>query len=545
LSGLKPVICFEKMDASLDIGAVFTPLRWGKFAAETYSVVDAWLDGKTVLDPTMGAGNLLSALVESALAKGRALSSLPMRNLFGVDLHTGYRQNALDFFREKYGADMRDNFFNADILTRNDLICDTLFGNPPWRTFADLPEEYKTAVKPFFYRYGLIDDPRKLLLGGSRIDIAALIIQKSITENLRAGGDAVFFLPLSLFLNNGAHDAFRRFGGSSSGTPPVYSLQSAYDLENTGAFRVSTRYGIAHFKKFKKIKKSAEPSALSPSDSPSALVPYFRFEKDAWIEYQAAPAFPDKKGSPFLVFSKTAQSNGVPAMPTMPKKIDAPYNAKPRQGVNPCGAADVFFFNECEDIDEHICRVGGTSFLPKKYVYPLITKVNFKEKEIQQPAKWVLMAYNEQTGKPLTPSEIAREPLLCDFLNARKSILENRKGTIIRSWIKGGVWWALLGAGAYSFAPYKIVWEAYGKKNFNPRIFTGRWQANQSLQAFIPCHCRETAERLLAELSKPEVEEYLLASRMAGTMNWAQPGKIAALLARTVPLTGAALSYAP
>jgi thiamine pyrophosphate-dependent acetolactate synthase large subunit-like protein len=84
--------------------------------------------------------------------------------------------------------------------------------------------------------------------------------------------------------------------------------------------------------------------------------------------------------------------------------------------------------------------------------------------------------------------------------------------------------------GKYSFSEYKIVWEAYGKKVFKPRIFDGIWQVNQSLQAFIPCNDVATANKILADLCDPRVEEYLLSSKMEGTMNWAQPGKISALL---------------
>jgi hypothetical protein len=87
-----------------------------------------------------------------------------------------------------------------------------------------------------------------------------------------------------------------------------------------------------------------------------------------------------------------------------------------------------------------------------------------------------------------------------------------------------------MGVGLYNFTKYKIVWEAYGKKTFSPRLFNGYWQANQSLQAFIPCEDKKTAEQLLVQLSNPLVENYLLASKMEGTMNWAQPGKISSFL---------------
>ena len=78
--------------------------------------------------------------------------------------------------------------------------------------------------------------------------------------------------------------------------------------------------------------------------------------------------------------------------------------------------------------------------------------------------------------------------------------------------------------------PYKVVWEAYGKKEFNPIIFEGMWQANQSLQAFIPTRTIVEARDILQKLKNPAIEAYLLSLKMEGTMNWAQPGKIKKLI---------------
>jgi hypothetical protein len=97
---------------------------------------------------------------------------------------------------------------------------------------------------------------------------------------------------------------------------------------------------------------------------------------------------------------------------------------------------------------------------------------------------------------------------------------------MLNAMLKRGHWWAMLGVGEYNFFPYKVVWEAYGKSSFNPTIFKGRWQANQSLQAFIPLKTLSEAKKIHSELSDKQIENYLLSLKMEGTMNWAQPGKI-------------------
>ncbi len=515
----------KKSSDGFPLGAVYTPLEWAEFAVEKYGLLSDWLAGKTVFDPSMGEGNLLSALVERALKQGIPRETLPLHKLFGAELSEAAHQNALALFKARYNVDMRHNFLCVDfLLNEQDEYpksfteatfphkFDILFGNPPWRNFVDLPEEYKESIKPLFFEYDLVENAKNLLLGGSRIDIAALFVQKSITDTLIDGGKAVFFLPLSLLLNDGAHTAFRkRFTTPES----RYSLCSVYDFERIPVFPVSTRYGLALFEK--------KPPAVSSAAGNSPAIPYFRLENGEWRRYEAvAGSNGFDAGAPYLVFSRT------PAIP----EIAAPLSAKPRQGINPCGAARVFMFDECRVLDETRCETrgadGGIHQLPQKYLYPLITSPNFSGDDT--PRKWALLPYNAKTGRPLSFAELEQERDMFNYLKKHEHTLKNRKGTLIQSHIRRGVWWALLGVGAYNFTPYKIVWEAYGKKAFIPRIFAGNCQANQSLQAFIPCCDKVLAENLLASLSDPSVEEYLRASRMDGTMNWAQPGKIRRLM---------------
>jgi len=485
---------------SLKIGDIFTPQKWAEFAIEKYNLLNEWLNGKTIFDPSMGEGNLLFSLVDLATKKGYSLHSLPLKNLYGNELNRNYFNKAIKKFKNDYNVNMNGNFSNRDFILYGKQQFDILFGNPPWCNFVDLPSEYKEFSKPYFFKYNLIENSQKLLLGGSRIDIAALVIQKAVTENLKENGKAIFFLPLSLFLNNGVHNAFRKFKLENKS----YSLEEIYDLDNLDVFEnIGTRYGIGYFTKKESDKK---------------LIPYFRFEKEKWQKYNAIKG---DNGNPFLISKK---NNFVKDLP----KINVPEKTKPRQGINPCGAINIFVFKEYEQISKNMCLVNKQFKLPIKFIYPLITSDNFKH--CLQPKKWVLLPYNKETGKPLSKQEIEQEQFLADYLEQNKFSLINRKGTIINAHIKRGIWWAMLGVGAYNFLPYKVVWEAYGKSKFNPQIFADKWQANQSLQAFIPCSNKQNADKLLKELSNPKVEEFLLSSRMEGTMNWAQPGKISQIL---------------
>jgi len=492
---------------SISIGAVFTPLKWAIFAIKKFNLFDKWLNGAKVFDPTMGDGNLLEAFILLGIQKEIPISELPIHNLYGVELNTNYFESFFERIESVYGIVLsKNNFLNEDIFyLEKEISFDIIFGNPPWQNFNDLPSEYKERIKPQFFKYDLINNAKDMLLGGSRIDISALVIQKVIEKNLKPGCEAIFFMPLSLLLNDGAHKFFRTYKINST----QYFIDKVFDFNDAGVFNgIATRYGLVHF-----IRDSRQ----------SFPIEYNRWENGNWDSLFARPTF--HSTDPLSVHADSAFTHFENfEMITISKK------STPRQGVNTCGANEVFFFDSCVEQGEYCVlsnKVVRECILPKKYIQPLITTGNFKENE--NPLKWVFLPYNSD-GKPLTFHQIEKENCLREYLLSKKEILENRKGTMLNAHIKRGIWWALLGVGEYNFSQYKIVWEAYGRTTFNPKIFQGNWQANQSLQAFIPVHTLHEAVRVLALLKDDRIEQYLLSLKMEGTMNWAQPGKIKKLL---------------
>jgi len=498
---------FDLSDKDLQIGDVFTPLKWGEFAIDKFNIFSKWLGGASVFDPTMGEGNLLESLITYGLSKGYTIDTLPTDKIFGNELNTFYFNRALNKFRAKYGLDMVANFTNEDFLRLSPQKYDIVFGNPPWQNFVDLPESYKEQIKSYFFKFDLISNSQNLLLGGSRIDIAALIIQIALKDFVKQHGEAIIFMPLSLLLNDGANRNFRTYSISEV----KYCVESVFDFNDEDVFGgIATRYGLSHFIR---DKKSFFP------------IPYFRNENGSWIEYNAKPMF--HPTDPLSITSNNEGGDYDDIKPIVIKK-----RSTPRQGVNTCGANDIYFFDTLQDInDDFVCvsnKVKKSIILPKKFIFPLITSKEFKA-EKTSPSKWVLLPYNNN-GKPLEWKQIQMFPELSFYLETNKEVLQNRKGVMLNAMLTRGHWWAMLGVGDYNFFPYKVVWEAYGKTMFNPTIFEGKWQANQSLQAFIPVKTLSEAERIKEELSDKQIENYLLSLKMEGTMNWAQPGKIKKIL---------------
>jgi len=488
---------------SQPIGDIFTPLPWGEFAAEQYDIFRMWMQGATVFDPSMGEGNLPESLITCGLRHGHALKSLPVNNLFGNEIHTAYHQTALHKFRNMYQADMSKNFTNCDFFDLPKQQYDIIFSNPPWINFNDLPEAVKTKLKPLFFSYGLISSSKNLLLGGSRIDLAALFIQRSIIDFLKNNGKAVFFAPLSLFLNDGAHKTFRNY--KINDVP--FMIQSIHDFDKTPVFPdILTRYCL-----FGCIRDAQNRFPI----------PYFIHEENSWKEYQSSPMFSPSDSLHICSETQAEILKGIPKFPL-------PKSSVPRQGINTCGANDVFIFNEYSEPDASTCLLSNkynrNCIFPKEYIYPLASSRNFKTDSFEE-SKWVFLPYS-QSGKPITQEQIEQNNILKQYLSTHRLRLVSRKGTLINTAISKGKWWSMLGVGKYCFAPYKILWEAYGRSTFNPKIFPGHWQANQSLQAFIPAETLEQAEAILAFLKDSRIQEYLSSMRMPQTMNWAQPGKI-------------------
>jgi len=493
------------------IGTVFTPEPWALWLIGRYGVVERWLRGASILDPTCGNGQFLVSIIATALEGGIPPRKLPLERLFGIEKEKTLVDELRDRLARDFGIEMpARNLITRDILEEGPVLkTNILIGNPPWMNFTDLPDDYKTRLKPLFLEYGLVRDARSLLLGHARTDLAALIIAKTIHSNLAANGEAYFFVPLSLFLNEGAHSGFRQFNARDV----RFSVGELIDLEGTGAFPgIATRFGAARFRR--------DLIQRYP-------IPCIRYESGRWRRWWAAPVRKDHGALSILTTRKAFES-----FKTL--RLTLPPGAKPRQGVNTCGSNSVMIFSDVKRISPDLVTARskkfGTVTLPSRFLYPLLDRRVFDNPR-QVPEDFILLPYDESSGKPLDLLEITEYPELWEYLKAASSMLRARRGALIGNWIRRGYWWASLGVGPYSFMPYKVAWMAYGRTSFKPRVFRTNlgkpWQGNQALHAYVPCRTKSEAESTLRALSRPEIAAYLESFKMSGSRSWAQPGRIA------------------
>jgi hypothetical protein len=496
------------MSNSPQVGRVFTPLPWAIWLIEITGAFQAWRDGATVLDPTCGDGAFLEAFVALGRRDGLTVTSEALTRLHGIEIVTADKARALERIAARYGARLaEDNIRTADFITAMfPERYDVLVGNPPWVNFTDLPSDLKAKWGPEYVRHQLVTDKRDVLLGGSRADMAALVVKKALDDVLSDGGQAAFFIPLSIFFNSGANDRFRPFPSSAH----TYRVVRLWDFGQEAVFDgIATRYGAALFDR------------RGPQTWPVET----RIRENGIWTRAFSVASDHRSGTWHRHRTPEADRGAPPAIEISPSQ-------KPRQGVNTCGANNVFIFER--DGDRLVNGLGEEWQLEEELLFPLMNAASFgRPRNARQ--RWMLLPHDIRTGRPLAWEEIATYGHAAAYLATHRDTLMRRKGTLINSQIGRGFWWALLGVGPYAFAPWKVAWEALGKKSFTPAVLDGRWQGNQALHAFCPCNSRQEADALAAALRQTEVETWLKSSAMAGTCNWAQPGRIAQILRISEP----------
>ena len=103
-------------------------------------------------------------------------------------------------------------------------------------------------------------------------------------------------------------------------------------------------------------------------------------------------------------------------------------------------------------LSEETC--SPTAF--RLFVFPLITKESSDE-SCPVPRKHILLPYDQRTGRPLDEAALAKHPSLATYFSSQKNQLLARKGTMLNTWMKRGLWWACLGVGENCFAPLRVV----------------------------------------------------------------------------------------
>ena len=502
-----PLVVKEK------IGVVYTPIKWAKWAIEMSGAYKAWTQGALIVDPNVGEGIFIEAFISMAFEKKQRITDDQINSLHGYDLQSEGISKMIKRVEDMYGISLNPkNFKNLDVITSNlEAKFDFVVGNPPWVNFNNLPEEYKEELKAIFAEYGLIANSGSVLLGNSRVDISALVVHVSIHKLLKSNGGLAMFVPSSLFFGGSAHNEFRNFLSKGK----QFYLSRLHDFGSLPIFNNSSNHGTPYcFAEFK----------LLP---PKSKFSYYKLSESAfWEKGEISISNVRKNG---FIRNKNLNDEQI---------IRIPKVSKPRQGVNTGGRNSIFMGNiETGSITDEVVKFKNLDnqifSIETALLYPLLLRENLKDKNFS-PMRYLIVAHNPNTGKILDEEELAIFKYAYVYFKNLRNVLAGRKGLLINVNISRGLYWGLMGLGKYSFSPYKIIWLTAGEKNFKPVLvdhFAGKpWQANQSLQAFLPFESKILAEQTftkLNQLSKTLDPEIL---GTPGTLGWGQPGRVMNIL---------------
>jgi len=392
---------------------------------------------------------------------------------------------------------------------------DYVVGNPPWIAWDNLPEAYRRTAQPLWQRYGLFSlSGRQARHGGSKKDLAMLVVYKAAERYLRRGGRLAMLVPQTVFQTQGAGDGFRRFRLGQKGQ--WLAVVEVHDLVAVRPFAAAnwtaalvlekgcaTSYPVPYVRwvrtdaaDSKRLVprapeatsgRSAEtlPTCRDPIAGPQgcAIGPALRGSMlEAW------PIDPQNPRSAWLLWP-AAWSSQKTTHPV--KDLIGPSDYQAHLGANTGGANGVYWMalvagpeaeerleapgepSACRGVDVHrgvpkTVRVrnlagcgkratpAGEHQIEAELLYPLLRWGDI-ERFAARPSAYLLLAQD-----PLRRSGIeqellrARYPCAYSYLGGLRELLESRAA--YRRYQARGPFYAMYDVGPYTLAPWKVVW---------------------------------------------------------------------------------------
>lgn len=459
------------------LGEYYTPdwlAEWTLLrAAEARGGPDA---GFSVMDPTCGSGTFLCRAIAMKRRAGLPLEAI-VSTVRGLDLNplavltakTNYLLSVLDLLDG--GTETAVPVRTGDVLSPDAgglEKADVVVGNPPWVNWEYLPALRRSRSGDAWTGYGLLS-AKGLDLSFSKEDVSALITCAAADRLLKEDGVLGFVLRQGMFKSaqNGA--GFRRFRIGEDGAP-VQALR-VDDLSGVRVFEDAAAGAALFFAR--KGRETVYP------------VPYFRWRRrdgrktlpfDPYAplpevlsrlsreEQQARPASEDDPAAPWITASGEELAVIRRALGTNP------YRA--RTGVFTGGANAVYWLRPL-GAEGSLVTVANvvdrakrkteqvTARLEKTFVFPMLKGGGIRQWSASYDA-CILCPHTAETKiRPVPGEELACDaPLTWAYLNRFRDVLDGRRG--FAGWervLQRQAFHTVLRVGAYTFAPYKVVWK--------------------------------------------------------------------------------------
>jgi hypothetical protein len=449
------------------LGEVHTP-PW--LAAHALDRI-GWQPDNELLDPTCGTGVFLLEALRRRVQAGIDPHQF-LHGLYGLDLNPlavlatkASLVVAVAPYLAPYlepGQPMRPSVrlpvYPADSLAVEDGSeaatiprVSHLAGNPPWVKWSQLPPDYAAAIAPACRRLGGLGDDT--YVGGIETDLSAVITLAAAARWLRPGGRLAFYLTASLF-TTAAGRSFRRLA-----LPVLF--ERSEPVAPPGRLRVLAVEDLKALAPFAGV--SAHPALLLAEAGEAATaypVPYLVRGRDGVREIEAWP-LPGTLDGPWL--KGTAAQHRLwrrlfdrPAVPA--------YRA--RKGVT-TDRNGIYFVTAISEVERGLIRVRNDpaqgrsegvgpceAVIEDHHLFPLLRGRGLGRFRVAPDPR--LRVIVPQRGMHGDPDLATRCPATFAWFQGFEAELRRRAS--YRRYQAGQPFWSVWSTGAYSFAPWKVLW---------------------------------------------------------------------------------------
>lgn len=465
------------------------------------------------LDPCCGSGSFVVELIDAVLAETAGLPREGRRAAVLARVHArDLNPLAVLTARANYGlaiAPLLDDAAIAPPVELGDALTgigayDCVVGNPPWVEWKDLPADYRARVGAFAQAHGLLGDA---YAGGNDLNLCALIAQACLAHWVAPGGRLAFLMPRQL-LHLRAAAGLRRWR-LADGTP--LALCALADWSALRPFEAACQ----------PMTYSLRRDAVGPEAVPVTIYRTAggaRPREASWAEV-----------APGLAVSRElaiAATPGAPYLIERPEMIarsrallgGSAYRGRRATETSPHG---VFWLRPLEAGPgatywvENDCAPRAKARVPRErcaiecaWLFPLLRGTGVRAFAATPEPTLLLFPHAPDTGADAVPPEGLPAGVRA-YLERHRERLEARGS--FRKYRAGGAYYALWRVGAYTFAPYKVVWPELGALRaavvstaptpwgeLKPIVPEGKLN-------LIPCERAEEAHYVCALLNAPSV----------------------------------------
>ncbi|MGL4462168.1 MAG: hypothetical protein ACRC1K_08435, partial [Planctomycetia bacterium] len=505
--------------------------RWGEHYTPDWTadavVKSVYEPGRTWVDPSVGTGVFALALARRGDATFTGFDRNPwtlLAALANAARAWSWSDRGTDFV-----APLECRDFLADDSSDGPRF-DRVLGNPPWQSWDVAAALGMRPALDQWRRYGLlVESGMASVLGGSKKELAGLFVAAAADRLLATDGLLSMVLPLSLVRSSVGGRGLRGWRLPDGAS---LALKRVDDLSALAVFP-----GAAVQAALLVVQRDCETTYP---------VPYYRWTT-AGVEPPAETAAPSDA-------SDDRSSLAIHGGDRL-ERVVGPCDYTPRLGVNPGGAAGVFWMERLavqpdgrwlmRNLSDRGKRTieSVEAALEPDHLFPALLGKDVRGWRAV-PSAWVLIVQDPVRRRGIDMETLRRTaPATFAYLERFEAVLSQR--AILRRFFsrptKNAVgaptpapFYSQFNVGDYSFAPAKATWNRLGGKMAAAAVdaLDGRPIQPQDTHGLFAVETRSEADYLCALLNSMEVRRALAAFAPVGTKSFATPGVVGRLRLR-------------